>query len=60
MTPETRLDDVFKQLNGGRENKAVLINLSTVYERVRLTFGQVSLRTFAPSGQPAIKPGNSL
>lgn len=39
MTPETKLEAIFKKLNGGRENKAVLINLSMIYERVRLTFG---------------------
>lgn len=54
MTPETRLDDVFKQLNGGRENKAVLINLSTVYENVRSTFGP----DFAPDFHPKRATGH--
>jgi len=39
MTTETRLVDVFKQLNGGREVAAVVINVSEIYERVRKTFG---------------------
>jgi hypothetical protein len=39
MTTETRLDDVFKQLNGGREAAAVMINISMIHDRVRNAFG---------------------
>lgn len=39
MTPKTTLADVFQRLNGGREIAAVMLNLSTLYERVRKTFG---------------------
>ena len=35
----TRLEDIFRKLNGGRETKAVLIDLSMIYECVRSTFG---------------------
>jgi hypothetical protein len=33
MTLETKLVDVFKQLNGGRETAAVMIDVSAIYER---------------------------
>lgn len=39
VTTETRLEDVFRKLNGGREAAAVMIDVSKVHERVRKTFG---------------------
>jgi len=35
---------VFKQLNGGRESAAVMIDISAIYERTRKIFGS----EFAP------------
>jgi len=54
MTPETKLVEIFKQLNGGRETGAVMIDISTIYDRVQKAFGP----DFAPdfrlqrAGQP--------
>jgi hypothetical protein len=39
MTAETKLADVFKQLNGGRETAAVMIDVSRVYQRAQNAFG---------------------
>lgn len=44
MTAETKLMDVFKQLNGGREIAAVMIDVSAIYERTQKAFGS----EFAP------------
>ena len=46
MTSETRLEDVLTQLNGGRQNAAIMINLTVIYERVRQIFGPDFAPTF--------------
>jgi len=54
MTRETRFEDVFKQLNGGREAAAVIINVSAIYERVQKALGP----DFAPDfrRKKAVRP----
>lgn len=62
---DTRLEDIFRKLNGSRETKAVLINLSMIYERVRSTIwdrvrSRFSYISFATRSQLILLDHNSV